>query len=76
MMKSPHAALAAVLLALAACGTNPVTGKREIQFVSTGQEISIGQQNYAPMRQSEGLRRAPRTHRVRERGGPEAGGCG
>jgi predicted Zn-dependent protease len=54
MMKSPHAALAAVLLALAACGTNPVTGKREIQFVSTGQEISIGQQNYAPMRQSEG----------------------
>ena len=39
---------------LAACGTNPVTGKREIQFVSTSQEISIGQQNYAPMKQSEG----------------------
>jgi predicted Zn-dependent protease len=43
-----------VLLGLAACGTNPVTGKKEIQFVSTAQEIQIGQQNYAPMRQSEG----------------------
>ncbi len=42
------------LLGLSACGTNPVTGKREIQFVSTNQEISIGQQNYAPMKQSEG----------------------
>jgi predicted Zn-dependent protease len=51
----PTAALAGcVLLALAACGTNPVTGKRELQFVSTSQEISIGQQNYAPMKQSEG----------------------
>lgn len=42
------------LALLAACGTNPVTGKREIQFISEGQEIQIGQQNYAPMRQSEG----------------------
>jgi len=48
------AALAAIALLLAACGTNPVTGKREIQFVSTSQEVSIGQQNYAPMKQSEG----------------------
>ncbi|MFO7326659.1 MAG: M48 family metalloprotease [Pseudomonadota bacterium] len=46
---------AALMLLLAvACGTNPVTGKREIQFVSEAQEIAIGQQNYAPMRQSEG----------------------
>lgn len=44
----------AALLVLAACGTNPVTGKRELQFVSTSDEISIGQQNYAPMKQSEG----------------------
>jgi predicted Zn-dependent protease len=42
------------LVVLAACGTNPVTGKRELQFVSEGQEIQIGAQNYAPMRQSEG----------------------
>jgi predicted Zn-dependent protease len=41
-------------LALVACGTNPVTGKRELQWVSEGQEIQLGQQNYAPMRQSEG----------------------
>jgi predicted Zn-dependent protease len=46
--------LCATLLLAVACGTNPVTGKREIQFVSQGQEIQIGQENYAPMRQSEG----------------------
>jgi predicted Zn-dependent protease len=49
----PSVLCAALLLAVA-CGTNPVTGKREIQFVSEAQEIQIGQQNYAPMRQSEG----------------------
>ncbi len=40
--------------ALAACGVNPVTGKKELQFISEGQEIQIGQQNYAPTRQSQG----------------------
>jgi predicted Zn-dependent protease len=55
-MKAPtRTGFACVALLLGvACGTNPVTGKREIQFVSQGQEIQIGQQNYAPMRQSEG----------------------
>ena len=54
-MKSSFSKLAlASLLALASCGTNPVTGKRELQFVSEGQEIQMGAQNYAPMRQSEG----------------------
>lgn len=43
-----------MVLALVACGTNPVTGKRELQWVSEGQEIQLGQQNYAPLRQSEG----------------------
>jgi beta-barrel assembly-enhancing protease len=43
-----------LLLALTACGTNPVTGKREIQFVSEGQELQIGAQQYSPTRQSEG----------------------
>lgn len=37
-----------------ACGTNPVTGKSEIQFVSESQEIKIGEKNYAPSRQAEG----------------------
>jgi beta-barrel assembly-enhancing protease len=46
-------AIAAAFFALS-CGTNPVTGKREVQIVSRGQEIQIGQENYAPMRQSEG----------------------
>jgi predicted Zn-dependent protease len=41
-------------LTLAGCGVNPVTGKREIQFVSESQEVQIGEQNYAPTRQSEG----------------------
>src|SRR5262245_58554633 len=45
---------ALALLALTACGVNPVTGKREIQFVSESQELQIGEQQYAPTRQSEG----------------------
>lgn len=54
-MKICKAMLALVAFAaLAACGVNPVTGKKEIQFVSAAQEIQLGQQNYAPMRQSEG----------------------
>jgi beta-barrel assembly-enhancing protease len=47
-------ALLLVLCSLAACGVNPVTGKKEIQFVSEAQELKIGEQNYAPMRQAEG----------------------
>ncbi len=44
----------AIALAFAACGTNPVTGKSEIQFVSESQEIQVGEKNYAPSRQAEG----------------------
>jgi predicted Zn-dependent protease len=40
--------------ALAGCGVNPVTGKKEIQFVSEAQEVRVGEQNYAPAQQSEG----------------------
>jgi beta-barrel assembly-enhancing protease len=47
-------ASALLLLTLTACGVNPVTGKREIQFVSEGQELQIGEQQYSPTRQSEG----------------------
>ncbi|MBK7116424.1 MAG: M48 family metalloprotease [Proteobacteria bacterium] len=54
MNTAPRKLTWAVVALLAACGTNPVTGKRELQFVSEGQEIQIGAQNYAPMRQSEG----------------------
>jgi predicted Zn-dependent protease len=44
----------ALALALSGCGTNPVTGKREIQFVSEAQEVQMGEQNYSPTRQGEG----------------------
>ena len=45
------AALAAVLVA---CATNPVTGKTDLMLVGEGTDLSIGQKNYAPMRQAEG----------------------
>ncbi len=48
-------ALAVVLsFAITGCGTNPVTKKREFQFVSQDKEIAIGKQNYSPTRQSQG----------------------
>jgi predicted Zn-dependent protease len=46
--------LSLIAVALTACGVNPVTGKKEIQFVSEAQELKIGEQNYAPTRQAEG----------------------
>jgi len=47
-------AVFAFLLLLSACGTNPVTHKRELQLVSESQEIAIGEKNYAPARQQQG----------------------
>jgi predicted Zn-dependent protease len=46
-----------VLIALAgsaACAVNPVTGDRELMLVSGEQDISMGEQMYAPMQQSQG----------------------
>src|SRR5688572_7684695 len=40
--------------ALAACSTNPVTGEKDLMLIGEGTELSIGAQQYAPMRQSEG----------------------
>ncbi|VAW97309.1 Putative Zn-dependent protease aq_972 [hydrothermal vent metagenome] len=39
---------------LGACTTNPVTGRSEMGFVSTEKEISIGEENYHPMQQTQG----------------------
>ena len=47
-------AVAALGTLLSACGVNPVTGKKEIQFVSEAQEKEIGEKGYSPARQSEG----------------------
>lgn len=49
-----RAALPLMALTLAACGTNPVTGRTELQLVSEASEISQGQLHYSPTRQSEG----------------------
>ncbi|MGI9247894.1 MAG: M48 family metalloprotease [Woeseiaceae bacterium] len=46
--------LAIAAAMLAGCAVNPVTGKRELMTVSTASEIQMGQQNYAPMQQSQG----------------------
>ena len=45
---------AAISFTLTACGTNPVTKKKEFQFVSEEKEIAIGKENYSPARQSQG----------------------
>jgi predicted Zn-dependent protease len=47
-------AVAALSTVLCACGVNPVTGKKEIQFVSEASELQIGEKNYSPTRQGEG----------------------
>lgn len=39
---------------LTSCGVNPVTGKQEIQLISTKDEVALGQQYYAPSRQAQG----------------------
>lgn len=46
--------LVVMAASLGACGVNPVTGKKEIQFISEAQELKIGEQHYSPTRQSEG----------------------
>lgn len=40
--------------ALAACSVNPVTGKNELMLVGEGTELQIGEENFAPSRQSQG----------------------
>jgi predicted Zn-dependent protease len=40
--------------ALAACATNPVTGKSDLMLVGEGTELQIGEKNYAPQQQAEG----------------------
>ncbi|MEQ1526763.1 MAG: M48 family metalloprotease [Gallionella sp.] len=55
MMKTVFNFIAiALLLSLVGCGTNPVTHKREFQFISESQEVEMGQKNYAPARQQQG----------------------
>lgn len=48
------APLVGVALAVAGCGTNPVTGAGELQFVSLDQEIQLGKKSYGPTREAQG----------------------
>ncbi|MEQ8860060.1 MAG: M48 family metalloprotease [Pseudomonadales bacterium] len=41
---------------LLGCVENPITGERELGFVSMAQQISIGEQQYAPAQQMQGGR--------------------
>ncbi len=49
------ATLALTLVLLAACSTNPATGKREFNIVPESQEIAIGQQSHAQIIQQFGV---------------------
>lgn len=55
-MRHSRAAFAILfaLLSLPGCGINPVTGARELQLVSSSQEIELGRKNYLPAQQSQG----------------------
>lgn len=47
--------ISSLLLTVATgCAVNPVTGKRELAFISEGQELSIGEAQYGPSQQSQG----------------------
>jgi predicted Zn-dependent protease len=48
------ASLALTLVLLAACSTNPATGKREFNIVPESQEIAIGQQSHSEILQQFG----------------------
>ncbi len=46
--------VAIVTLVVSGCGTNPVTGKPELQLVSESEEITLGRENYVPTQQAQG----------------------
>jgi beta-barrel assembly-enhancing protease len=47
-------ALCGLLMLLAACTINPVTGNRELALISADQEIDLGRQQYGPAQQMQG----------------------
>jgi predicted Zn-dependent protease len=47
--------VAALLAVVAACATNPVTGRREVSFMSEAQEIGIGQEADPQIREEMGV---------------------
>ena len=66
------ATLALTLVLLAACSTNPATGKREFNIVSESQEIAIGQQSHQEIIRQFGVyNERPELNRLVERLGRE-----
>lgn len=49
------AAVVTLVLAMSACATNPVTGRRQLALLSEGQEVAMGQSAAAEVRQTLGL---------------------
>lgn len=43
-----------VLVFTSGCAVNPVTGERELSFISEQRELTIGQQQYVPSQQGQG----------------------
>ena len=54
-MWTQRVGLISLVLLLSACATNPVTGKRELSFLSEAQEIAIGKQTDAEVRREMGV---------------------
>ena len=52
-----------VIALLTACATNPVTGRRELNFMSEAQEISIGRESDPQIKQEMGLYNDPELQR-------------
>ncbi len=54
MVGRMKARLLLLVLFVAGCAVNPVTGQREITLVSTAREIAIGREQYGPSQQMQG----------------------
>ena len=55
--------LVALLALMAACATNPVTGRRELSFMSEAQEISIAQESDPQIKEEMGVYNDPELQR-------------
>lgn len=59
MKRTPISLLAATLIALAGCYTNPVTGRKSLVLLSQGEELSLGAQSFQEIRQKEAISADP-----------------
>lgn len=55
MKRTSLSLLAATLLALAGCYTNPVTGRKSLVLLSQGEEVTLGAQSFQEIRQKEAI---------------------